>query len=137
MAEDGNAGQGSSDTAPAGLGGNTPGTNPGAPAANAAGNIADDLHAHRQPAPDRNAVVAAMLSRLIPALEEFPRSGLTPHLAQWKERDALRDHEVRIENLGEVTRGMARGIDAHGALLVETPGGVQRFISGEVSVRRS
>ena len=40
-----------------------------------------------------------------------------------------------MENLGEVTRGMARGIDAHGALLVETPGGVQRFISGEVSVR--
>ncbi len=36
---------------------------------------------------------------------------------------------------GEVTRGMARGIDTHGALLVETPGGVQRFISGEVSVR--
>jgi BirA family biotin operon repressor/biotin-[acetyl-CoA-carboxylase] ligase len=106
-------------------------------AVNAAGNVADDLHAHRRPAPDRNAVVAALLSRLIPALEEFPRSGLSPHLAQWKERDALRDHEVRVENLGEITRGMARGIDAHGALLVETPGGVQRFISGEVSVRRS
>jgi len=42
---------------------------------------------------------------------------------------------VRVENAGEITRGMARGIDAHGALLVETPGGVQRFISGEVTVR--
>jgi len=106
-------------------------------AVGATGNVADDLHAHRQPAPDRNAVVAALLSRLVPALEEFPRQGLTPHLVHWNERDALRDHEVRVENLGEVTRGMARGIDAHGALLVETPGGLQRFISGEVSVRRS
>ena len=34
-----------------------------------------------------------------------------------------------------MTRGVARGIDAHGALLVETPEGVRRFISGEVSVR--
>jgi hypothetical protein len=30
---------------------------------------------------------------------------------------------------------VARGIDAHGALLVETHEGVKRFISGEVSVR--
>jgi BirA family biotin operon repressor/biotin-[acetyl-CoA-carboxylase] ligase len=32
-------------------------------------------------------------------------------------------------------RGIARGIDADGALMLETPGGVLRFISGEVSVR--
>ena len=101
------------------------------------GNVADDLLAHRQPAPDRNAVAAALLSRLVPALGEFPRGGLTPHLAHWNQRDALRDHEVTVENQGEITRGRARGIDAHGALLVETPGGVQRFISGEVSVRRT
>lgn len=106
-------------------------------AVSATGNVPDDLQAHRQPAPDRNDVVAALLTRLVPALEEFPRSGLAPHLAHWNERDALRDQEVRVENLGEVTRGLARGVDAHGALLVETPGGVQRFISGEVSVRRS
>jgi len=106
-------------------------------AVGATGNVADDLNAHRQPAPDRNAVVAALLSRLVPALEEFPRSGLTPHLAHWNQRDALRDHDVNVENLGEMTRGRACGIDSHGALLVETPGGVQRFISGEVSVRRS
>ena len=43
--------------------------------------------------------------------------------------------EVNVENAGEITRGVARGIDAHGALLVETPSGVQRFISGEVTVR--
>jgi BirA family biotin operon repressor/biotin-[acetyl-CoA-carboxylase] ligase len=106
-------------------------------AVSATGNVADDLGAHRNPAPDRNGVVAAFLSRLVPALEEFPRSGLTPHLPHWNQRDALRDHEVQVENLGEIARGRARGIDSHGALLVETPGGVQRFISGEVSVRRS
>jgi BirA family biotin operon repressor/biotin-[acetyl-CoA-carboxylase] ligase len=70
-------------------------------------------------------------------LADFPRQGLAPHLANWNARDALQGREVRIENAGELTRGVARGIDAHGALLVETPSGVQRFISGEVSVRPS
>jgi BirA family biotin operon repressor/biotin-[acetyl-CoA-carboxylase] ligase len=104
-------------------------------AVKAAGNVADDLRAHRSPVPDRNEVVAAVLNCLVPALEEFPREGLKPHLADWSASDALFDRGVRVDNAGEVTRGRACGIDAHGALLVETPEGVRRFISGEVSVR--
>ena len=101
----------------------------------ATGNVADDLNAQPSPVPARNAVAAAILARLVLALEAFPRQGLTPLLPDWQRRDALQDREVRIENAGEITRGVARGVDAHGALLVETPGGVQRFVSGEVSVR--
>ena len=104
-------------------------------AVKATGNTADDIRARCAAVPDRNTVAAALLSRLIPALEDFPRHGLTPHLASWHGCDALREHEVRVENAGEITRGVARGIDAHGALLVETPTGVRRFISGEVTVR--
>jgi BirA family biotin operon repressor/biotin-[acetyl-CoA-carboxylase] ligase len=104
-------------------------------AIHAAGNPADDLRAHRSPVPDRNHVVAALLARLVPALDGFPRQGLAPWLEDWHAHDALFDLEVRIENAGEVTRGVARGIDSHGALLVENPAGVQRFISGEVTVR--
>jgi BirA family biotin operon repressor/biotin-[acetyl-CoA-carboxylase] ligase len=101
----------------------------------ATGNVADDIRAQLQPIPDRNDIVAALLERLVPALEEFPRLGLAPHLANWDRVDALKNCEVRVENAGEVTRGLARGIDAHGALLLETRDGVQRFVSGEVSVR--
>ncbi|HUQ10156.1 MAG TPA: biotin--[acetyl-CoA-carboxylase] ligase [Steroidobacteraceae bacterium] len=101
----------------------------------AAGNVADDIRAHRDPAPDRNAIVAGILRRLIPALRDFPRHGLKPHLSHWGACDALFDRQVDVENAGAITSGIARGIDTHGALLVETPGGVQRFISGEVSVR--
>lgn len=101
----------------------------------ATGNVADDLQSHRDPAPDRNAIVAGILKRLVPALREFPRHGLKPHLTHWNACDVLFDHDVSVENAGQITRGIARGIDAHGALLVETPAGVQRFISGEVSVR--
>jgi BirA family biotin operon repressor/biotin-[acetyl-CoA-carboxylase] ligase len=103
-------------------------------AVKAAGNVADDIRAHA-PVPDRNALVAGVLRRLIPALIAFPRHGLKPHLSHWSACDALFDREVNVENAGEITRGIARGVDAHGALLVESPAGVQRFISGEVSVR--
>jgi len=104
-------------------------------AVKATGNIADDMRAHHIPVPDRNAIVAALLTRLVPALEAYPRQGLTPHLDNWHACDALREHEVRVENAGEIIGGVARGVDAHGALLVETPAGVRRFISGEVTVR--
>lgn len=104
-------------------------------AVKATGNVADDIRAHGGAVPDRNAIVAGLLKRLVPALTEFPDQGLKPHLANWNDCDALFDREVNVENAGEITRGMARGIDAHGALLVETPAGVRRFISGEVSVR--
>ncbi|HEU5133516.1 MAG TPA: biotin--[acetyl-CoA-carboxylase] ligase [Steroidobacteraceae bacterium] len=104
-------------------------------AVKATGNTADDIRAHCAAVPDRNAIAAALLARLLPAFESFPRHGLTPHLDDWHHCDALRDREVRVENAGEITRGVARGVDAHGALLVETPTGVRRFISGEVTVR--
>jgi len=104
-------------------------------AVKAAGNVADDIRSHHTPVPDRNAIVAALLARLVPALEGFPRHGLAPHLDAWHACDTLRDCEVRVENAGEIVGGVARGIDSHGALLVETPSGVRRYISGEVSVR--
>ena len=101
----------------------------------AAGNVADDMRARGGPVPDRNRVVAELLARLVPALEGFPRLGLKPWLESWHANDALFGREVRVENAGAISRGVARGIDAHGALLVENPDGVQRFISGEVTVR--
>jgi BirA family biotin operon repressor/biotin-[acetyl-CoA-carboxylase] ligase len=104
-------------------------------AVKATGNIADDIAGQHAPPPDRNVIVGALIARLVPALVNFPVHGFAPHLAAWHDNDALREREVRVENAGEITRGVARGIDAHGALLVETPGGVRRFVSGEVSVR--
>jgi BirA family biotin operon repressor/biotin-[acetyl-CoA-carboxylase] ligase len=101
----------------------------------ATGNTADDIAGQRTPVPDRNTIVAALIARLVPALAGFPAHGFAPHLADWHGHDALREREVRVENAGEITRGVARGIDSHGALLVETPAGVRRFVSGEVSVR--
>lgn len=83
----------------------------------------------------RNEVAAGLISSFATGLLEFEREGLKPFIQEWVEADALRGRPVTVQ-AGEVTSlGVARGIDLDGALLVETPQGLQRFISGDVSVR--
>ena len=83
----------------------------------------------------RNSVVAAVLAAIVQGLEEFEQAALKPFLAEWRDADALRGRPVNVIAGTGMTKGLARGIDVHGALLVETVQGVQRFISGDVSVR--
>jgi BirA family biotin operon repressor/biotin-[acetyl-CoA-carboxylase] ligase len=83
----------------------------------------------------RNAVVAALITQIVQGLVEFERTALKPFLAEWRDADALRGRPVTVIAGTGITHGLARGIDLHGALLVETPQGVQRFISADVSVR--
>jgi BirA family transcriptional regulator, biotin operon repressor / biotin---[acetyl-CoA-carboxylase] ligase len=83
----------------------------------------------------RNAVVAGIVSECLRGLAEFERAALKPFLKEWREADALEGKAVNVTGAQGVAAGMARGIDLHGALLLETLQGVQRFISGDVSVR--
>jgi len=85
----------------------------------------------------RNEVVAAVLSACVKGLTEFEREALMPFLADWREADALHGQAVNVTGGQGVSQGVAAGIDMHGALLIETPEGVQRFLSGDVSVRRA
>jgi BirA family biotin operon repressor/biotin-[acetyl-CoA-carboxylase] ligase len=83
----------------------------------------------------RNDMVAAVLTAIVQGMVEFEQAGLKPFLAEWRDADALRGRPVNVIAGAGMTKGLARGIDVHGALLVETSEGVQRFISGDVSVR--
>lgn len=83
----------------------------------------------------RNIVTSAMIAQVLRGLQEFERESLRPFIEEWRSADALRGNEVSVHTTTQTIRGVARGIDLHGALLVETPQGVRRFISGEVTVR--
>ena len=84
----------------------------------------------------RNRVAAGLISRCIDGLIAFERAGLKPFLDEWRSADALRGRPVDVKAVeGATARGLARGVDVHGALMVETPQGLERFISGDVSVR--
>jgi BirA family biotin operon repressor/biotin-[acetyl-CoA-carboxylase] ligase len=83
----------------------------------------------------RNSICAAVIDELLVALEEFQTTGLKTFVNEWRHADALHGAAVRVVVGETVHRGLARGIDADGALMVEAPAGLLRFISGEVSLR--
>ena len=101
----------------------------------ASGTAATDLASVARPVPARNALAAALVSACVSGLIEFERQGLKPFIEDWRAADALRGRAVNVAAADGIARGVARGIDLRGALMVETPQGVRRFISGDVTVR--
>lgn len=100
------------------------------------GLAAADLSGAGLNAPSRNQVAAGLIGACLRGLMEFEREGLKPFIEEWRSADALRGRPVDVRAVeGTTSRGFARGIDVHGALMVETPQGVRRFISGDVTVR--
>lgn len=83
----------------------------------------------------RNSVVAALLSHLLPALEQFEQQGLAPFLPRYAALDVLHGRAVRVEEAGVLHEGMACGLAEDGALRVEIDGVARHFHAGEVSVR--
>lgn len=90
----------------------------------------DDL---LQPAPERNAVIAAVARRVLAALESFETAGLPAFADDWR---TLHAHEgrrlrVRLAN-GRTVTGIASGIAPNGALRLRTCGGPREPASGQI-----
>lgn len=86
----------------------------------------------------REALVAAILEHNVAVLRDFARDGFAGMLREFEAADALRGRPVRVlggSATATVTAGVARGVDADGALLVERDGRIHRIVAGEVSVR--
>jgi BirA family biotin operon repressor/biotin-[acetyl-CoA-carboxylase] ligase len=83
----------------------------------------------------RNALAAGVIDCCVRGLREFEQEGLRPFVDEWQRADALHGREISVQAADAAVRGVARGIDLSGALLVETREGLQKFFSGEVTVR--
>ncbi len=84
----------------------------------------------------RQQVLVAALLRLAEAIRTFEKEGFEPFRAPWQALHAWQLRSVEVLNAdGSTTHGVAAGIDAGGALLLETPGGRRRLLSGDVSLR--
>jgi BirA family biotin operon repressor/biotin-[acetyl-CoA-carboxylase] ligase len=85
---------------------------------------------------ERHALLAAMLRELAPALERFALEGFHPFRAGWVARHALQQRNVTVWSSGhEIAAGKAIDVDDDGALLLLTPVGIRRFLSGELTLR--
>jgi BirA family biotin operon repressor/biotin-[acetyl-CoA-carboxylase] ligase len=101
-----------------------------------AGLAATDLASAGLARGSRNRIAAALIGACVQGLAGFEREGFKSFMEEWRSADALRGRPVEVRGAeGTASRGLARGIDMHGALIVETAQGVRRFVSGDVSVR--
>ena len=98
-------------------------------------NLAEALQQRGRPMPSRNALARGLLEALHRCLQQYADRGFDAVAADWNRYDLTRDAAVRIINGEQVTDGIGRGVDADGALLVDTVSGRQRLHAGEVSLR--
>jgi BirA family transcriptional regulator, biotin operon repressor / biotin---[acetyl-CoA-carboxylase] ligase len=85
--------------------------------------------------PSRNLVAGAILDELLSMLGQFEREGFEAFRDAWSALDALQGRPVQLVLGDRVIRGTARGVDLEGALLLDSDDRVQRFVSGEASLR--
>jgi BirA family biotin operon repressor/biotin-[acetyl-CoA-carboxylase] ligase len=83
----------------------------------------------------RNQIAGMLLDELLRMLEQFRQEGFAPFFDAWMALDALRGRAAEVLAAAGAIAGTVRGVDRDGALLLETDGHLQRFVSGEVSLR--
>ena len=92
--------------------------------------------AHGVP-PDRNRAAAALIGSLVEGLEQFERDGFAAFVEDYAEHDALRGIPLRVSSPSGELDGIGAGIDARGALQLQTAQGVHGIDSADVTVRRA
>lgn len=107
-----------------------------ATAREAIGQPVADVATIASPPPPRTALLAALLVELAGAMQRFAADGFAAFRDAWLAYHAYQGQAVRVL-LADARRvdGRAVGVAEDGALLVEHAGRVERFHSGEVSLR--
>lgn len=100
-----------------------------------AGTSATDLRRLGLAHHDRNRIAADVSAECIRGLQRLCRDGLDAIREEWQGADALAGQAVRVQGAGAEWFGVARGLDAAGALRVEVDGRIQTVLAGDVSVR--
>ena len=65
----------------------------------------------------------------------FEDDGLEPFISKWRALDVYANQAVKLIIGKQSITGVNRGIDASGAIMLETEQGTKSYHGGEVSVR--
>ena len=83
---------------------------------------------------DRIELAAALFNRLDSRYMEIEAAGFAAVRPAWERYSALTGRRVTVVDGDVRTAGLVRGIDDHGALLLETEAGPARIVTGDVSI---
>jgi len=100
------------------------------------GGPATDIASHCEAVPSRTAVFVESLESVAGVLARFSREGFAPFREEWLQRHAWQGRRVALSQAGRrVAEGKVLGVAEDGALILASVGGVERFHSGELSLR--
>ncbi|MDR0563680.1 MAG: biotin--[acetyl-CoA-carboxylase] ligase [Azoarcus sp.] len=85
--------------------------------------------------PERETLLAAVLSELHLTLTNYARTGFGPLRDAWQRRNAFANLPVQVIGEGYSVSGLCLGVDENGTLLVQCGTEVCRVFAGDVSVR--
>lgn len=85
--------------------------------------------------PSRSELAAALINELVDCLSDYPRTGFRPYISDWQRFDCMSGHQVALSTGRHTIRGQMIGVDKGGALLLSVDGAIQRYASGELSLR--
>jgi BirA family biotin operon repressor/biotin-[acetyl-CoA-carboxylase] ligase len=83
--------------------------------------------------PDRNLIAACLIHSLSDGISLFEADGFSAFHEDWEALDQYRGKQVQIGSGISKAEGLVLGVDARGALLVETVDGLRVFNGGELA----
>jgi BirA family transcriptional regulator, biotin operon repressor / biotin---[acetyl-CoA-carboxylase] ligase len=83
----------------------------------------------------RNALSGLLIEHLLRMLEDYQRNGFASCIDEWRQLDALKGKQADLILPNDTLSGEIMGIDENGLLLMSVNGEMQRFSSGELSLR--
>lgn len=81
---------------------------------------------------DRNMLVVKLIITLRQALWQFECDGFSPFLVRWQALDNFIDRPIKLLIGNQEIKGIARGINVQGALLLEQNGKLHAYLNGEI-----
>jgi BirA family transcriptional regulator, biotin operon repressor / biotin---[acetyl-CoA-carboxylase] ligase len=96
---------------------------------------ATDIASHSEAVPSRTTVLVAALESIAEVLARFSREGFAPFRDEWLQRHAWNGRRVALSQAGRhVAEGEVVGVAEDGALMLASPGGIECYHSGELSL---
>jgi len=94
-----------------------------------------DLQSHSEHKVDRNALCSKLIHYLLKRLHQHQNEGLAIMLEEWHTQDFYLNKRVKLLTGERVTKGICRGVNGQGALMLEIDGQIKPIYGGEVSLR--
>ncbi|MEE4246244.1 MAG: biotin--[acetyl-CoA-carboxylase] ligase [Kangiellaceae bacterium] len=94
-----------------------------------------NLKPHLLGNPTREALISALVARVVDDVEVFTEHGFSVFNAGWSSYDEFYQQPVTLQSASKTEQGIARGVDDRGALLLEQDGQVNDFSIGELSLK--